>query len=94
LIQVRSETPKPQAWRNRIHAKHVDFVLCDHGNLEARLAIELDDPSHDAPDRVRRDDFVDRALAAANLPLLRVKTAKTYDCSQLRRLIRERLKLK
>ena len=44
-----------QAWRNRIHAKHIDFVLCDPGNLQPILCIELDDPSHNRPDRIERD---------------------------------------
>ena len=92
LIQVRSQTPKPQPWRNRIHAKHIDFVLCDHGTMEAKLAIELDDRSHDRPDRIRRDQFVEDALAAASLPLLRVKVAESYDSDRLRRSIRERVK--
>ena len=37
LLNVVPDTPKPQSWQNRIHAKHVDFLLCDHGTMEAKL---------------------------------------------------------
>ena len=46
LIRVRPKTSGSQGWLNRIRAKHIDFVLCEKGSMEARLAIELDDSSH------------------------------------------------
>ena len=88
LLRVRAETPQRQAWQNRIHAKHVDFVLCDPKTMEAKLAIELDDRSHERPDRIARDRFVNSALAAAELPLLRVKVQDEYDARDLQRSIR------
>ncbi len=47
------------------------------------LAIELDDRSHQRPDRVERDRFLNQALSAAGLPLLRVAVAEHYDADQL-----------
>jgi very-short-patch-repair endonuclease len=91
LIQVRPQTPKFQAWQNRIHAKHVDFLLCDQGSMEAKLALELDDRTHERPDRQRRDEFVDQALADAGVPLLRVDVGESYDPAALRKTIDERL---
>ncbi len=67
LIRVRPKPPKWQSWQNRIHAKHIDFVLCDPETMEAKLAIELDDASHNRRDRVERDKFVDGALSAAGV---------------------------
>jgi hypothetical protein len=69
---------------NRIQSKHVDFVLCTRNGVRPVLAIELDDASHDAPKRVARDDFLRKAMAAAGLPLLQVRAAKSYDTSALR----------
>ncbi len=87
LIRVEPETPKFQSWQNRIHAKHIDFLLCDHGSMEVKLAVELDDKSHQRPDRVDRDQFVDQALADAGLPLLRVNVQEAYDREELRKSI-------
>lgn len=89
LLEVASDAPQRQAWLNRILSKHIDFVLCDGETLEAVLAIELDDRSHERADRIARDQFVDRAFAAAQLPLLRVKVEPEYDEGALRKKIRK-----
>jgi very-short-patch-repair endonuclease len=89
LIQVRPETPKFQSWQNRIHAKHIDFLLCDRGTMEAKLAVELDDNTHKRPDRATRDRFVNKALADAGLPLLRIDVKEGYDKGELRKSIDE-----
>jgi very-short-patch-repair endonuclease len=91
LIQVRPKTPKFQSWQNRIHAKHVDFLLCDHGTMEAKLALELDDKTHERPDRQTRDQFVDQALSDAGVPLLHIHVGESYDPAVLRKSIDERL---
>jgi very-short-patch-repair endonuclease len=91
LIRVRADTPKSQSWRNRIHAKHIDFLLCDHGTMQAKLAVELDDASHQRPDRVRRDKFVNAALDSAGIPLLRIDVQDNYNTDDLRKRISEQL---
>ena len=91
LIRVAPETPKFQSWQNRIHAKHIDFLLCDHGTMEAKLAVELDDKSHQRPDRINRDRFVNRALSDAGLPLLRIHVQEGYDAWELRKSIEDRM---
>jgi len=48
------------------------------------LCIELDDASHGRPDRQVRDEFLDAALLAAGLPLLRVRAKKAYNLAELR----------
>ncbi len=63
---------------NRIAQKHVDFLLCDHVSLHPLVGIELDDSSHTRRDRQERDDFVDKAFAASNLPLLHIPARRTY----------------
>ena len=78
------------AWRqhfNRISAKHLDFVLCD-AKLAPIVAIELDDSSHDEEDRQSRDDFVDTALAAAAVPIVRIPCQRTYAPNEIREQLR------
>ena len=58
----------------KISAKHIDFVLFDQETTEILLCIELDDSSHNRPDRKRRDKFINKAMIAANAPLLRIST--------------------
>ncbi len=87
LIKVVDETPKRLSWQNRINCKHIDFVLCDPESLVPRVAIELDDRSHQRTDRIERDRFVDDAMEAAGLPLLRVKVRSEYDPDKLRQRI-------
>ena len=71
--------PGRQAWKNRVAAKSVDFVICEFSTLRPLVAIELDEPSHDRPDRQTRDEQVEAILNAASLPLVRFRTARTYD---------------
>ncbi len=55
---------------NSIKSKHVDFVICDK-NLMAKWIIELDDSSHQNPDRAERDIFVDKSLTDCGYSILR-----------------------
>jgi hypothetical protein len=72
---------------NRILAKHLDFVLCHPESSAPILAIELDDSSHREGKRRKRDSFVDAALDAADLPLLRVPVRKSYSPRELADMI-------
>jgi very-short-patch-repair endonuclease len=72
-----------QGAMNRIHMKHVDFVICETATMKPRLAIELDDATHGRSDRKERDEFVDEAFKAAGLPVLHVKAAHGYNPPQL-----------
>ncbi len=93
VIDVPLGTTDRQAHRNRIDRKHLDFVLCSPADFVPALAIELDDSSHERFDRRRRRDaFVDSALAAAGLPILRVPVRLVYDPAELRAQIDERLR--
>lgn len=91
VLTVPAEIPQRRKWLNKILAKHVDFVLCDPGSLAPRMAIELDDASHDQPDRQERDQFVDHAFESAGLPLLRIRVGTSYDAKSIRELINQQL---
>lgn len=71
---------------------HVDFVICDYRTMNVLAAIELDDRSHARASRKRRDQFLDEALSAAGVPLLRVRAASWYDRDAVQSLINRALK--
>ena len=87
LVYIARGTEKRQSHFNRIQSKHIDSVLCDKNAVRPLLAIELDDSSHKRNDRRDRDSFVDSALQAAGLPLLRVPARKGYNPDDLRQSI-------
>lgn len=78
-----------QAALNRIIAKHVDFVVCDPGNLSVIGVVELDDKSHDLDDRRNRDALVDGALGSAGIPIARFRARKSYNHAKIRDSIQQ-----
>jgi hypothetical protein len=72
-----------RADRNRIDRKHVDFLLVHPDTLQPLAGVELDDASHQRPQRAERDRFVDQVFQAAGLPLIRVAARSSYDPSAL-----------
>jgi very-short-patch-repair endonuclease len=89
LLRVEPDAQNKRKWLNKILAKHIDFVLCDPGSLQPRVCIELDDPSHNRPDRIERDIFVNQAFDSAGLPLLRIPTQPSYRAREIRELIED-----
>ncbi len=87
LLRVQKDQKHRRKWLNKILAKHIDFVLCDPGSLEPLVCIELDDPTHQRPDRAERDIFVNHAFESAGIPLLRIATEATYRSREIRELI-------
>jgi hypothetical protein len=76
---------------NRIDRKHVDFLLCDPHTAKPLIGIELDDRSHQRPDRQERDEFVEHVFDAARLPLVRVNVRRGYVAVELESLLRTQL---
>lgn len=77
---------KGQNWRGafrHISEKSVDFVLCDKAYISAKLAIELDDKTHERPERQERDREVERILQDAGVPLLRLENRGSFNPSEL-----------
>ena len=87
LLRVEKNNKHRRKWLNKILAKHIDFVLCDPGSLKPLVCIELDDVSHQRPERIERDKFVNRAFKSAQLPLLRIPTQPEYKAREIRQLI-------
>ena len=61
IVEPKPNDPKWSLLMNKIKSKHVDFVICDL-NLHILGVVELDDLTHDSPDRQLRDQFVDEIL--------------------------------
>ena len=80
-----------QNWRGalaHINQKSVDFVLCDKAYISPKLAIELNDHTHERPDRVDRDIEVERILKDAGVPLLRLSNHGKFDSVDLAQKIK------
>ncbi|GAG00424.1 unnamed protein product [marine sediment metagenome] len=65
-------------WRNKIWAKHVDFLICDQQSKPV-MAIEVDGKSHRRPDRIERDKFVDKVFADTGLELQRIRVGSVFS---------------
>lgn len=61
IVEPKPKDPKKLLLMNKIKAKHVDFVICDM-NMNTIGIVELDDLTHEEPDRKLRDQFVDEIL--------------------------------
>ena len=85
-----------QNWRGafrHISEKSVDFVLCDKAYISPKLAIELDDKTHERPERQNRDREVERILQDAGVPLLRLENHGRFNPSELSQKIKDALSL-
>ena len=68
---------KDEWWKipeNReIMSKHVDFCVCASDTLKVSLIIELDDKSHDDPDRIKRDKNIDAIFTECKIRIMHLK---------------------
>jgi hypothetical protein len=71
----------------KIAQKHLDFVLTTPKTVRIVAAVELNDASHDAANRQRRDEFLFQALHSAGIPLIAFPIYHTYDCQKIKRRI-------
>ncbi len=85
LVEVdTSKTNEFGKFFSKISSKHIDFGLVNPENMEVKFLIELDDSSHDKPDRIERDDFVNKLCSKTGYVLIR-----TYgDVSEIEKMIK------
>jgi len=57
----------------------VDFVVADVASGEALLVVELDNSSHQRPDRQLRDLVVNEVLRSAGIPIARFRPGQKVD---------------
>jgi hypothetical protein len=92
LVWIPRRHPRRRVHLYRVLPKHIDFVVCDSARISPLVAIELDDSSHQRPDRVERDTFVNEALRTAGLPLVRVPVKNSYSLKEMQKLVSEALR--
>ena len=91
VIRVKSGlsgSERRQAF-NRIQSKHLDFVVCDPNDLSVQFVVELDDSSHQQARRLARDEFLNKALAAAGVPVFHFPVKRSYSVQDIRGAIFE-----
>jgi hypothetical protein len=79
--------PNRSAWQrafNLICAKHFDYVICSISDLAIVCVVELDDKSHQAKARQKRDQFIADLCRTASLPLINVPARASYGAPDLR----------
>ena len=69
--------------RNRISQKHVDFLICRHEDSMPMIGIELDDASHDNPERFKGDMLKNNVFAATGVPLLRLPVEEMHKTERI-----------
>ncbi len=61
-----------RAARAVINRKSVDYLICNKDYVNPLIAIELDDPSHERPDRIKRDELVNEIFRRAEMSLMHI----------------------
>ncbi|NUM48238.1 MAG: DUF2726 domain-containing protein [Anaerolineales bacterium] len=84
VLHISNEPGDRKFYNNQVNCKHLDFIVCEKRTFRPVLAIELDDSTHLHPDKQARDDFKNKVLMQAGLPLLRVKIQTVYSPVRLR----------
>jgi hypothetical protein len=54
---------------NKINRKHIDFVIVDY-DMQVILLVELDDTTHQQPNRRQRDEFVDNVVISVGYRII------------------------
>lgn len=84
LIQATDQADQ-KFWFNRICRMSADYVVVHRDAQRILAVIELDDWTHERPDRRRADAKKDKAIQSAGLPMLRFDGRKMPEVMQLRR---------
>lgn len=72
-----------QAWFNRINRMSADFVVCNKDSSIVAV-IELDDATHQKEDRQAADAKKDKALASANVRVIRWQAKAIPDVAKIK----------
>ena len=75
----------------RIRSTSVDFVVCDAKTSRPMLVVELRDTSEANDEERHRDEFVDRILDSAGLPLLPISRQAPSSSLQLAETVQQSL---
>lgn len=92
LIMPKKRIANWRAAFGKVCAKHIDFAIIDRQSARVICLIELDDKSHNRPDRIERDIFVNNICAHSNYDLIHIIVNKSYTADL--QLVLERIYLK
>lgn len=79
IVNVKANVRDFYTYFNKIDRKVLDFVLFTKSTYKPVLIIELDDSSHNNPDRRDRDHFIDKVAEKVNLSILHIPTKYSYQ---------------
>jgi len=72
---------------NKISQRHVDFVLCDLQTSQPLTIIEINDKTHEEPNRKKKDFELQEALKHTKIRLIEIPAQTRYNPEQLRELL-------
>ena len=81
ILNHPGHDPQFRAHWSRVQRRYVDFLVCD-SNLKPILAVKFD-PNANRKRAHPTDDVLEDALGSAELPLLRVAPASSYDLDEV-----------
>ena len=90
IVMLEGKGSIKGGYRSKIDKKSADFVLFDKQGVSPVLVIELDDYTHQRPDRQARDGFVDRVLNHCGIPIIHTRLVSEEN---LRGQIGEKIKI-
>lgn len=70
-------------WFNRINRMSADFVITDKA-MEVIAVVELDDKTHNKPERIEADKKKDKALTSAGIRVIRWKVSPVPTVAQIK----------
>lgn len=83
IVEVQYPHKREYKYRNKINRRYLDFVLFDREYFTPQIVIELDDKTHELPDRIIRDSFVDKVLKTAGIRIEHIKNNHSYAIKSL-----------
>lgn len=90
IVDVPQKQEERMHYVGKIRSRHVDFLICDEV-ASPLLAVELDGKLHQSQERQEKDEYLNRALAAAGIDVLRVPGTLLDNREEIQRLVSERL---
>lgn len=86
MIGIR-KNPNWQRQFNEISRKHVDFAICGP-DLSLKAIIELDDSTHQRPDRIKSDAIKDATFTAIGIPVIRFNVRNMPDTNRIKEAVK------
>lgn len=76
---------------NKIRGKYIDFLIRKRYDRKAYYVLEVNDSTHDEPERIKRDQFLKQCFTDANIPYKFLQLTAKIDFAAVARDIEQRL---